>query len=83
MVLRKVKRRGLEVMVEGRCAVTLESQRADERRGTRHGRQGDIAVWCWENVPEMWKPGLEHHTHLIACFLEKQYVVKSSQEKNR
>lgn len=63
--------------VEGRCTVALQSQRADERRGARDGKQRGIAVWRWENAPEVRKPGLEHHTHLVVRFLENDYLVKS------
>lgn len=48
--------------------------RAAERRDVRDGRQGGIAVWCWENAPEVWKTELEHHTCLIVCFLAKTSI---------
>lgn len=40
-------------------------------------------MWRWKHVPEVLKPGLEHHTSLVACFLEKQYLVIRSQQKIR
>lgn len=58
-------------MVEGRCSVALQSRRADERRGAREGRRGGIAAWRWENAPEVWKPGPEHHTHLVVWLSAK------------
>lgn len=70
-------------MVEGRCAMALRGRWADERRGARDGRPGGVAAWRQENVPELWKLGLEHHTDLVVCFLEKWYLVKSSQQKIR